>query len=95
MNLLAKDPERKKFIDGLSDMRIQQLYRAFVNLSQTGRKKGRGPFKMTWVSDLMEWAASNLVPETKDAFERLVTDQVVVCRVSTRTFGPSPSLAVA
>ena len=78
MNLLAKDPERKKFMDGLSDRRTCQLYRALVSLSQTERKKGRGPFKMTWVSDLMEWAASNLVPESKDAFERLVTDQVVV-----------------
>ena len=74
MNLLAKDPERKKFIDGLGETKTLQLYRALVNLSQTERKKGRGPFKMTWVSDFMEWAASNLVPESKDAFERLVTD---------------------
>lgn len=78
MNLLAKDPERKKFMDGLTARRSCQLYRACVNLSSTERKKGRGPFKMLWVSDLMEWAASNLVPGSKDAFERLVTDQVVV-----------------
>ena len=56
------------FLDSLQNKQMQRLYRACVNLASSERSKGRGPYKVDWVADILEWAASNSMPLNKYEF---------------------------
>lgn len=77
INLLATDPARKTFIDGLGNKQ-HSFYRAVVNLGREENRRGRGPYRMEWVSDLMVWAAAHEVPDTKEELDRMQEDTLVV-----------------
>lgn len=64
------------FLDTLQKEQMRQLYRACVNLASSERSKGRGPYKVDWVADILEWAASNLMPLDKEEFAKLPLDKV-------------------